>query len=665
MTGEGSSGSEGRFGVATWQGEPSRSAVRGPLALPGDGGASRALKVALSGNRGLKRRKASSGASSRIVHYTGIKIDGKVFRVGDVVNLKSSDSDDPFISRIEGLFEQDGRKKMLVRWFYRAADIHGGEDGVVSISQTIESRPNEIFWTSHYDINDVSSLISVVTPHVTWGALNTSWIAPGRAAPLDPDKAWYVCRYMYNVRIGGYRSLPPRFCQSVSPSEIRSVQESSGEAKATAAPSTKAHATPASKRRKTTTTTSVGRALSPSSRQFLSPRKVGSIAQAKQDWYRPPRVGDAYQVCAKDIPEAHEKCAAPSPEELRQPAALVGAEIGEKAVHWSPVGRDVALDTKGVAALRNLHSLAPGDFCLINMSTPSLDTYEKNVTITKDNRFDCANSDMCAHHQRLFRAQKKNDEGGDAGSGAIGLRQEKMLEHFDGLVAPAADDGGASNPFCITWEWVKKRVARREYSTMTAFASDVRHVIDLALQSADGAFAQSARDCGKEFESLLRDAIKDLTKGEIAAERNSSCPRQDCVTCSKIVSPMLAQVTGFVGRDTLRARLCFVSEAAECLFPMECVIPLFSREEALKFIYKNGGAIPTASSVILNDPLSHALKAWKIHNHNKFLAAYNKFPKQFRKIAKHMNQTPREVVAYYYIIKRKQINHSFDWQTHN
>ena len=75
----------------------------------------------------LKKR----GRANVRKYYTAIKIDGKLFRVGDIVQLKSGTYEEPYLSRIDELFEENGRKLMLARWFYRPADI-----------PTVETREN-------------------------------------------------------------------------------------------------------------------------------------------------------------------------------------------------------------------------------------------------------------------------------------------------------------------------------------------------------------------------------------------------------------------------------------------------------------------------------------------------------------------------------------------
>ena len=163
-----------------------------------------------------------------------------------------------------------------------------------------------------------------------------------------------------------------------------------------------------------------------------------------------------------------------------------------------------------------------------------------------------------------------------------------------------------------------------------------------------------AIDFSINFERMLKDLHGALNDSNETEEIRAIVERQCCTLCKHVACPILAQIVEMVEGDELRVRLCF-SGGGTYRVPTYLAAPLFSREAALAFLHKNGGCVPTTTTLDLGDPLAHVLKSWKVHNHNRFLAVYNKHPKQFRKIASILKQSPREVVAYYYIMKNRRV----------
>ena len=99
-------------------------------------------------------------------YYPAVKVDGEIFVRGDVVHLKAPAGQDPYIARVERLWEEvvptRKSKKLCVtcRWFYRRSDL---TPDMVKKLRKIKAQAltpdNEIFWTKHEDENTVQSMV--------------------------------------------------------------------------------------------------------------------------------------------------------------------------------------------------------------------------------------------------------------------------------------------------------------------------------------------------------------------------------------------------------------------------------------------------------------------------------------------------------------------------
>ena len=269
---------------------------------------------------------------------------------------------------------------MLARWFYRPADIptvetRGKHKGTVAISSKVRSISGEIFWTEHFDVNDVSSLVDVITDQVTLGPGDYAFIGPGKFEVIRAEYIMHACRYAYNPASGTFKALTAKFSAQLSPTHVRFKAP---RVRVVGATTLTPHGAPF-RRSPATSTDSVAKraknthacvpdSAGASSRSFLSPSHRKVIKAERGDWYREPRVGKKFQVAEDALPEV-----------LCKPARTSGSGSGiggAGVVEWSPEGHDSAMVSKEVS---KLEKMSPGDFCLVNMASPSLFHYWKYV----------------------------------------------------------------------------------------------------------------------------------------------------------------------------------------------------------------------------------------------------------------------------------------------
>lgn len=109
----------------------------------------------------------------------------EIFRVGDIVFVRSSILSRPYIGEIVSLFEDaDGMYKTSTRWFYRKQDVAKKDQ-----SQVLGSLPNEVFYSDFSDENNVDLIL---------GFCKIQWVDYRLlTADFKQVQGIFNCRYRY------------------------------------------------------------------------------------------------------------------------------------------------------------------------------------------------------------------------------------------------------------------------------------------------------------------------------------------------------------------------------------------------------------------------------------------------------------------------------------